>query len=424
MSESTFLYKSASTGKFEEGHISLQDYETAAKMGVTASQVINAKYADADPNLGTAWEQGKVSAGIYPKGKPEYGIQSTTLRDAMNGDCMSNGGLFALAGNTIAAPSVPKDGSSTPASRLFLPEVLLEMVNETILADNNPELEHFNRNYVAETLSISGSVYVQPTIDTTAPREHDSRPIAQNALPRNLVSISAGQRAKTLAGSSIGLQIADQAMQYSTLNLVSIIMSQQMEGEKYRVLWEDLANVVSGNVDAGQSALTPVGFKATYDSTASATTLTQTGLLKALYDPDRKQSFNCLMTDVDGMVALQNRTGRPLMFDPKTSGVNTGNAGNYGADVDISVPFNYSIGMVNNVMLVPSAVLGGSNRLLFMDSRYALRKVVNVLAAYSATEQMVLQRSSFWRADWSSLIHRIREDADSQGFLLIDYTNP
>ena len=421
MAEGKFLYKSASTGKFEEGRISRQDYETASKMGVTVSQIVNAKYSDADPQLGTAWEQGKTSSGIYVKGKPEYGIPSTTIRDAMNGDCMSQGGLFSLAGNTIAAPSVPKDGSATPASRLFLPQVLLEMVNETLIEDHNPELALFN-SLIADSMSISGSVYVQPTIDITAPREHDSRPIGQNSLPRNLVSISAGQSARTIANQSVGLQIADQAMALSTLNLVSLIMAQQMEGEKFRTLWAELAQVVSGNPDAGESSLSPVGFKATYDSTAAANTITQEGLWQLLYDPDRKVNYDTLLVDISGYNKLLNRTGRPLMVDPRTSGVNTGNAGNYGIDPTIVTPANFQVGSVNKVMIVPSSVLGATNRMLFMDSRFGLRKVTNTLASYTAQQDMILQRSVFYRIDWGYTIHRLR--SDTEGYLLCDYSNP
>ena len=421
MSEGKFLYKSASTGKFEEGHISLQDYETAAKMGVTCAQVINAKYADADPQFGTAFEQGKASLGLYVKPKPEFGIQSTTFRDAMNGDCMSQGGLFALAGNSIAAPSVPKDGTATPATRLFLPQIMLDMIEESLIADNNPELQAFNQ-MVADSFSIAGSVYVQPLIDTTAPREHDSRPIAQNALPRNLVSITASQRAKTIANRACGLQIADQATQYASLNLISIILKAQVEGEKYRTLWEELAQIVSGNPDAGQSALTPVGFKSTFDGDAAASTITHKGMLSALYDPDRKVNYDSMLIDIAGYYAMQNRTGRPLMFDPATSGINLGNAGTYGTDFSMATPANFQLMGINKVLIVPSSVLGGSNRFLLMDSRYALRKVTNVLANYSATEHMVLQRTQFIRWDFGYIVHRIRED--EHGFLLCDYSNP
>jgi hypothetical protein len=415
MSAGKFTYRNTA-GNFVEGEISLQDYELAATKGVRTAQVINAKYPDADPQLGTAWEQGKRSVGIFVHGDQEFGIPSTNFREALNGECMRQAGLLQLAGNSIVAPSLPV-GSSTPASRLFLPEVILEMIEENLQPDYGVEQSLFER-MIADNLSIAGPVYTMPTINTEAPMAHDGRSIAQNTMPRNLVSITASQTSKTLASESIGLQISDQALQLSTLNLVSIILGRQMEGQKLRMLWSDLAKVVSGNVDSGESALTPVDFKATYDTSAGADEITHKGWIKALYKPDRTVRYDSLVCTIDDYLAIQNRTGRPLMFDPKTSGTNTGNAGDYGIDVTMSAPANFAQLSVPFVFIVPDGLWAAGQVLLF-DSRYALRRVTNTLAAYSAVESMVLQRSTFYRADWGFIIHRLIDDA----FLLLDYTN-
>lgn len=418
MSAGKFTYRNTA-GNFVEGEISLHDYETAAKLGVRTAQVINAKYPDADPQLGTAWAQGKKSSGIFVHGDPEFGIPSTTIRDAMNGDCMRSAGLLSLAGNSIVAPSIPV-GGSTPASRLFLPEILMELIEENLQADYGPEMNLFER-LIADNLSIAGPVYTMPTIDSNSPSGPsgaDSRPIGQNMLPRNLVSITASQSSKTIASESIGLQISDQAAIYSSLSLVSLLLGKQMEGAKLRMLWADLARVVSGNVDSGESALTAVSFKTAYDSSAGAGEITHKGWIKALYQPDRIMNYNAAIMTIDDYLAIQNRTGRPLMFDPKTNGANTGDAGSYGIDVTMSAPANFAQLGIPFVFIVPAG-LWAAKQILLMDTRYALRRVTNTLASYSASEQMVLQRSSFYRADFGFIIHRIYEDA----FLLLDYTN-
>ena len=415
MSAGKFTYRNTA-GNFVEGEISLQDYETAAKLGVRTSQVINAKYPDADPQLGTAWAQGKKSAGIFVHGDPEFGIPSTTFRDAMNGDCMRQAGLLQLAGNSIVSPSIPV-GGSTPASRLFLPEVILDMVEENLQPNYGPEMTLFER-LIADNLSIAAQTYTMPVINTEAPMAHDSRPIGQNMLPRNLVSISASQTSKTLATESVGLQISDQAIQYSTLSLISLILGKQMQGAKLRMLWADLARVVSGNIDSGESALTPVGFKAAYDSDAGAGEITHKGWIKALYQPDRIMNYDAAVMTIDDYLAIQNRTGRPLMFDPKTTGPNTGDAGSYGIDVTMSAPANFAQLGIPFVFIVPNG-LWAAKQILLLDTRYALRRVTNTLASYTASEQMVLQRANFTRIDWGFIIHRLYEDA----FLLVDYSN-
>lgn len=195
MSAGKFTYRNTA-GNFVEGEISLQDYETAANLSVRTSQVINAKHPDADLSLGTAWEQGKKSVGIYEKGDPNLGIRSPTIREVMNGECMRNGGLLQMSNGVIVAPSVPV-GGSTPASRLFLPEVMLTMVEENLQEDYGPEMMLFER-LLADNLSIAGPVYTQPVINTEEPALHDARPIAQNSLPRNLVSITASQSSRTV----------------------------------------------------------------------------------------------------------------------------------------------------------------------------------------------------------------------------------
>jgi hypothetical protein len=43
-----------------------------------------------------------------------------------------------------------------------------------------------------------------------------------------------------------------------------------------------------------------------------------------------------------------------------------------------------------------------------------------VSANYAATEQLVLQRSNFFRFDMAEFIYRLRSEA----FLRLDYTNP
>lgn len=415
--EGNFLYKSASTGKFETGVIGLRDYELAERHGMRVSQLINSKYPDADPQLGDAWSQGVRSAGIFAKGDPKYGILPTTIKDAMSGDCSGMASAVQMAGNTIAAPSTPI-GSSTPTSRLFLPEVILQRIDQALMEDYNPEVAMWN-SMISITENISGPIFTIPMIDTTAPRDIDSRPIGQNALPRNMISISASQVSHSLHVESLGLQIADQAMQLATIDLVGIIVAQQVEGSRFRQLFVDLGRVVTGNVEMGETALPVTGFKATYDSAAGVNEITHKGWIKFLYDPTRKLRLDTIICTLDGYLAIQDRTGRPLYFDPKTTGINTGNAGSYGIDTTISAPANLAALGVQKVMLVPDGVFP-AHQILAFDSRFALRRVINSSAAYSAVEHVVLTRSNFYRWDHSEVTHRLRPES----FIVLDYSNP
>lgn len=428
MSVAKFMYKSQDGG-YKEGELSLADYELAGRHQMRTASLVNKKYPDADARFGTAFKQGLTSLGIFPKALPELGIRASTLREIVTGECMQQRTAIQLAssdhaGNTIAAPSTPI-GGSTPASRVFLPEVIMDLVNEKLTEDYNPEVAAFNR-MIAMDQSIESEIYTRPRIDTTAPRAEGTRPIAQNALPRNMVSISTSQVSYALPTVSIGLQISDQAMANATIDLVSIIMAQQAEGERYRNLWDDMGKVWNGSKDTGDEALTVENFS-DYDGTATAGEVTQTGWLSLLYDPTRRVNYDSIVTTMPVFQAIMNRTGRPLMFDPRTftpgatpeAIKNVGNAGSYNLDAPVSL-LNWAVGLPS-VMLVPTGVIA-ANHMALIDSRYALMRVRNASASYSAVEQMVLQRTNNFRWDYGEHIHRMFPD-DQKVIKVIDISN-
>lgn len=137
--------------------------------------------------------------------------------------------------------------------------------------------------------------------------------------------------------------------------------------------------------------------------------------MKLLRDPSRKISIDSIMCSMDDLIAIQGRTGRPLIFDPTTSGANLGNLGTAVYNVEPMI-LNYGV-QEPKIMVVPDG-LWSANGLLCLDSRYALRRVTNTSAAYSAIESMVLQRSSFMRIDSGSMVYRLREEA----LVFVDFT--
>lgn len=413
MPKAIFSYMSAASGQIKQGELTLEDYRIAQQLGMTTAGYINLKYSDADPKYGTAFQQGQQSLGIHTKGDPSRGIVASTIRDILDGTVQKRlAGDQLAAGGLIVAPSQQGD---TPASRVFYPETVLAIMQEKLMEDYGPEQAIWNR-MISNREFIPSEQFTQPLINVTAPRDIDSTVTAQNTLPRNMISITTSQVSKSITTNAVGLQISEQAQMRATVDLVTTILTQQAEGENLRRLWADIAAVVSGNVDAGQSALSVTGFKATYDSSAGAGEVTQKGWLKMLYDPERKVSYNSVLTTLDTFLAIQNRAGRPMIYDPSTVGPNVGALGTYGLNVEPNL-LNWSVG-VPNVMLVPDGVLP-ANQMLVFDSRYALREVVNTSAAFAATERMVLQRSDFFRFDSGRLLYRLMDEA----FLVVDITN-
>ena len=409
-----FKYRDSS-GNIQTGYMTLEDYRLASDHNMRAAAVVNARHSDADPNFGSAFEQGMKYLGIFPKGDRKYGIMPTTIKAIMDGTCTQQLSGFQLAGGaTIVSPKGPIDGS-TPASRLFFPEVVLGLVSSELEADYGAEETAWN-SMIAVSSSITSEVWTQPVINTTAPQAQDMRPIGQNQMPANMVSITAAQTSKALGAISIGLQISDQAMRDASLDLVSIIVREQAMGQRMRNLWRNLNTVITGNSDAGETAITPTDFT-DYDSTAGAGEITHSGYLKMLWSPDRIYSFDVMYGPLESYLAIEKRTGRPLAYDPNTGSVNLGNEGSYGLNPGNPTLMNFGTS-TPRYLIVPDGVVP-ANQLVLIDSRYAIGRVSNVSANYQATEAQVMSRSNVFRFDMSEFHYRLREEA----IKVIDFSN-
>lgn len=420
--QANFKYRDSS-GNAKDGYMALEDYRFAAQNGMSAAAVVNARHRDADPAYGSAFAQGCKYLGIHVKGDASQGIRPSTLRSIETGDCIEQYAGAQLAGGLIVSPKAPI-GGSTPASRIFFPEVVTQLASEALQADYGMEESAWNQMF-ATTTSINSEVWTQPLIDTRAPQAQDMRPIGQNQLPANMVSITASQTSQALGAISIGLQVSDQATRDVTVDLVGLIVQEQALGARMRNLWRHLNQLVIGNPDMrnntlanSASALTPVVFKTTYDTTVADDSISNRGWLKAMWDPTRIFNMNFVLGDFDAYLAIQNRTGRPLAYDPATSVPNVGNAGQYGLDAGTPELINFGTSKPR-MLLVPDGVIPAKQLLLF-DSKYAIHRVINVAANYAATEANIMSRSQSWRWDMSEVFFRFRDAA----FLLIDYAKP
>lgn len=411
-----FKYRDSS-GNIKTGYMALDDYRIASDNNMRASAVVNARHSDADPQFGTAFEQGMKYLGIFPKDDPRYGVSATRIKDILDGTCTAKMSGYQLAsGGSIVSPKAPI-GGSTPASRLFFPEIVLGFVESELQADYGDEESAWNSMFAMNS-SITSSVWTQPVINTTAPQAQDMRPIGQNQMPTNMISITASQTSKALGEIAIGLQMSEAAMRDATIDLVSIIVKEQTMGQRMRMLWHDLNQVITGNSSAGESALTPVSFKTAYDSTAAANTITHAGYLGMLWDPSRIYSWNMMFGPLASYMAIEQRTGRPLAFDPATATYNTGNEGSYGLNPGNPRLVNFTTANPS-YLIVPDGVVP-SNQVVMLDTRYALAKVTNVAANYAATEQQIMQRSTYWIWTMSEFVYRFRDDA----IKVVDFTNP
>ena len=384
----------------QTAQLNLTDYKAAAKKGITLRQHINSKLSaeGADHTYGQPFDQVCQSVGITSRADASKGQLSPTIAQMFSGHSPMAAGLDATSNGpgTIVAPG-GNDG--TVAGRMFYPEILMDRIRSSLQRDNSDVEQAFN-SMIAVSESIAGGHYVQPIINVTAPDGAQSMPIGQDSEPQVMLSITAADTSKRIATKSIGLRITDEAAQYASLDLVSTAVEAQTRGERIRMVEGDIKSIIMGDKDNGMNALLAKAITS-YDVNAGGSNgVTQRAFLKILHDQYQTRNLNAAIMDLDTYLAFQDRSGRPIVVD------NNGTDGRVNTDIR---PMNLSLGNIPVLLIDPKVV--GANMALFLDTRFALRKVVNVFAAYEAIEQFVLRRSQMLRMDYGQHVTRLYDEA-------------
>lgn len=375
--------------------VSLEDYSRATKLNMSFKQFINSKYSDSDKAYGCAFDQAVQAMGggnVIHGGKR---AMSPTIAQFNMG--MEAGPAGVNAGGILGAP----DGTDhTPTGRLFYPEIVMDIMREA-LATNNSDIETGFDSLIAITENIAGANYTQPRIDVTANEAVRNQPIAQGADPAVMVTISTSQLSRQIPTKSIGLQITDQAANFATLDLVAIVIASQAKGEKAAMVSSDVNAIINGDVDAGITALSAEKLNV-YDSGLSTNgEVSHKAFLKMLHRDYQKLSINAAIMDIDSYLAYEARTGRPTVEKDR------------GTDDRLNMkfkPINWALSDLN-ILIMDTAIIG-ANQQLFLDTQFALRKVVDVTAQYSAVQAFVMRRISQMRFDYGQHVTRLYDEAN------------
>lgn len=369
-----------------------KEYLQAGEKGLTLSQYLTQKHGDKtdETKYGSVVGQFMASAGMFLGEDFATGLRPPTMKAVLSEGIQ----LSAITRN---------DGTNntTPSGRLLFPEIIMRTIESELRTSDDDFLAGWEA-MIAQTMSINGPKFEQPIINVKAPEAVGSNPIAQLAEPDALVSITVSEYSRTITTKSIGLVISDQAQQATTLDLVQLVLSAQARGERVRNVEEHISGIVSGDTDRGMSALAT--FKAnTLDSTITAAgTLTHKAWIKYLRQNYQKMSINRIITTLDVAMAIEARSGKPQRDTVFVAGDNF--------PIDMSVD-NLSIS-APRVLIVADTVLA-ANTIVGLDSRYAIRRVINAQASYSAIEQYLMRRATAFRIDYGEYSHRLYDDAFS-----------
>lgn len=375
------------SGQAQEINLSVDDYKAAYSEKKSLPQYLNSKFDTDVEKFGTPFEQVLASNRLFTKSDNMHGLKPPSMAQVLDGSMEINMGA-------ITRPD--GNGAQTVSGRLLFPAIVLEMVEASLREDNTTYEAAFNK-MIATTLTVNSPRVDQPIINMSAPRTKRSQPIAQLAEPPAMVTISLSEKSFRLPTVSIGLEIANEALEASTLDLVGISLREQGLAERAAIIDESIQKMVNGDTDLGMSALSSVTAASFDSSIIAAGKMTRQAYLLWLRSQWKKLNIDWVITDVLTYLAIEDTVKYDLGSTRERLN---------------SLPHAANPGIPDNVnyFLVDTALLG-ANTMVGLDSTRAIRKVVNVSADYSAIEEFVLRKSKAFRYDFSVGYFRLFDEA-------------
>ena len=377
-------------GATQQLNLDVSMYKIAADNNMSLEQYVNRQYP-AQAN-GNTFDQLLASEGIFVRGNKDIGLRAATMDEVLNGRPRMEAGVIV------------KD--AIPASRILFPAAILAAVEDKLVADLEMTPNAFN-GLVAVDDVISTDRWERPVLNFSKPEAARSQGIAQLALPNSMLTITASDISRAIPTRSLGLEISDQAMKATTLDLVTLALARQRAVERNERSYEYILSLLNGDPDIKMAALSTISGKIKraneFDTgVTTAGTLSQKAWINFLYNNATRRTINYVITDIAGALAIENRTGKPT--------VNTDNATSPRINTEMIVANPMWPTNVKVFIMAPDSGWP-ANRILGLDSRYGVHRVTSSSATYEAIEQFVLKRSTAMRFDTGEVVERLFDDA-------------
>ena len=367
-------------------------YRRAGDAGMSLAQWVNQEFPTSpDQHLGTTYQQLLMSEGICLRPNRTAGIRSTSMKD------MLDGRPEVQAGGAIVRDS----GFASAALRTLFPSAILTAIEDRLIADLNMNADAFD-SLVAIDDTISGDKFERPLLNYSNVNQR-SQAIGQLAEPAAMMTITTSSVARTIPALSIGLTISDQAKAATTLDLVSMAMARQFALERNARANEFLLAMLSGDTDMAQASLSSLSLTvaaSALDTTASSG-LTQKAWMKWLYRNSKKRKIDWVVTDIDGALAIENRTGKPTNVTDNPNSVR----------IDSVLEVGNPTWNANVKVFITDDPNWPAKTIMGLDSRYGVHRVSSSTIAYQAVEAFVLRRMTSLRVDMGEVAYRLYDDA-------------
>ena len=389
------------SGASQQVEPNLEWYREAEANNMSLEQFINTKYETDANTYGSAYHQILASEGIVLKPNRVYGLRSNTMAQIDSGI-------------QIRAGALTKDSEfSSAALRTLFPSAILSAIEDKLVADLNMAADTFD-SLVAFNDVIQGDKYERPLLNFSKPEKARSNAVAQLSEPNVMLSITAAQYSRTIPTLSIGMLVAKQAENNTTLDLVALALARQVATERMMRAREYFLTMLNGDVDLkgegpGSATVASIvegrlgaGSTQMANIDAAATTgITQRGWMKWLYRDSTVRVIDWVVTDLDGALALENRAGKP------TNNTDNPNSVRIDSVVQVGNPTwksNVKVYITDDPNWPAKTVLG-------FDSRYGIARVTSSTIQYSAVEEYVMRRAKGLRIDFGEIAYRLHDDA-------------
>jgi hypothetical protein len=374
-------------GRIQQVNLAVTAYAQAAEAGSSLPQFLASQYSTDETRYGSVFSQLLASEGIFMRSDASAGIRASTMDQILNG--------------TMKAGVNTQDG--IPTSRLLYPAVMMQAVEERLQAALNATPDAFEK-MIAVDEGINGDRYEQPLINYDRPSQARSRGTSQLALPASMMVITTSDKAYRVPSFGIGLEISDQALKSTTLDLVAMSVARQAMIERNERAQGYMLALLNGDVDNNDGSLASLGLvdnSSTFDAAATGGAMTQKAWMKFLTKNGTKRKLTHLVTDLDTAMKIENRAGKPTIMsdNPNSPRINT--------EFTLMNPTwatNPSIFLVEDPAWPAGTVMG-------LDKSWAVRRVRNLSASYQAVESYVMRRSSSLRIDWAEHVNRLYPEA-------------
>lgn len=361
-------------------------YRQAHDAGMSAMAFINQQCPTA-ADAPTAFEQMCASEGMFLGRNEAFGIRPATMKAILDGG--------------MQAGSITKEAN--PASRILFPMFQMAAMENKLRNKDYGILAMFD-GAAAVVDTIDNEKFERPILDFSKPEAARSKAISQLSEPASMLTITASDKSYRITGTSIGLEISDQALASTSLDLVTMAMTRQAETELQERIEQTTLAFLNGDVDLDMVALSAVSGAVTtalsFDAAATSG-ITQKAWVKWLFNNSRKRKITHVICDLDSALAIENRAGRPTVQGDNANSKRIDTLENV---INPMWPDKVQVLITMDPNWPAKTIVG-------FDASYGYHVVHSSVLNYSAAEAYAMRRSTKYRIDSGMIAYRLFDEA-------------